>query len=362
MRRAACLTLPLVGYALFAAADLAASLEPPRWLRGNTHAHTARCGHADSSPEAVARWYLDHGYQFLVLSEHDEFIDPATVSLPEGRRPDFLLVPGEELTGPRGVHTTALGVRALVDGRAPKDLPAAGIIGLHVERTLDAGGVPILNHPNYRWAVRREDLLAVERLELFEVWNGHPAVNYAGDAAHPGTEALWDALLSSGRRAWGVASDDVHHLRAWGADRSNPGRGWIVVQADALTTEAVVGAVRAGRFYASSGVALADVRTGPRWLELAVDEDATRAELARGLVAGLPAPDAADAEAGLALEAIGRDGRVLARVAGPRARFDLPAGEPYLRARAVWTRTREGGGAERFFAWTQPLFAPGSGQ
>ena len=32
------------------------------WFRGNTHAHTVLCGHADSSPEVVAKWYHDHGY------------------------------------------------------------------------------------------------------------------------------------------------------------------------------------------------------------------------------------------------------------------------------------------------------------
>jgi hypothetical protein len=348
---------PLVAYALFAAADLAACLEPPRWLRGNTHAHTVLCGHADSAPAAVAAWYLDHGYHFAVLSEHNLFIDPATVPLPAERRPDFLLVPGEELTGPRGVHTSAVGIRAPLDGSAPKETPAAEVLARHVAATLDAGGVPILNHPNYRWGVRAEDVLAVERLQLFELSNGHPDVNDAGDATHPSTEALWDALLGAGRVVWGVASDDAHHFKGWAPDLSNPGRGWVVVQAPELTTEAIVEALSAGRFYASTGVALADLRTGPRWLELEVDADATCAELARGFVAGRAAP--ADATPGLTLEAIGREGRVLASQAGPRARFELPEGAPYLRVRATWTIVSEDGGRERYFAWTQPVFGDG---
>src|SRR4051812_47534774 len=64
-----------------------------QWYRGNTHVHTVRCGHADTEPEAVARWYLDRGYHFLCLSEHNQFIDPATVKLPDPRRADFILVP-----------------------------------------------------------------------------------------------------------------------------------------------------------------------------------------------------------------------------------------------------------------------------
>jgi hypothetical protein len=335
-----------VGVAL-AAADLARSLEPAPWWRGNTHAHTNLCDHADASPASVTSWYLDHGYHFLVLSEHNRFIDPATVPLPPGARKDFTLIPGEELTGPRGVHTTALGVRELVDGTLPRDTPARDVIRAHVERTLAAGGEPILNHPNYLWATTAADLLAVERLELFELHNGHPAVKSEGDAQHPGLEEVWDTLLGAGRVAWGVASDDMHHLHTWGGLMSNPGRGWIMVQAPTLTPDAIVAAIRAGRFYASSGVTLTALRTGPRWLELEVDEPATRRELEGGLLVGRAGGDAD----GIIIEAIGRGGEVLSRVEGPRARFTLADGQPYLRARVTWTRA-----GLRYFAWSQPIF------
>lgn len=348
----------LVAGAALLGADLARSLEPPRWYRGNTHTHTNRCDHADSSPEQVAAWYLEKGYHFLVLSEHEVFIDPATVKLPEPRRPDFVLVPGEELTGPRGIHSTALGISKKIDGTAPKETPAAEVIRRHVGRTRDAGGAAILNHPNYRWGVKAEDALAAPELELIEVHNGHPAVMDEGDATHPSTEALWDALLSAGRRVWGVASDDAHHFQGdWSADRSNAGRGWIVVEAAGCTAPAIVEAVRAGRFHASSGVVLASLRATATRIELAVDEAATKAEVERGLAVGRKATGAP----GLLLEAVGKGGRVLATSAGPGAAFDLPAGEPYLRVRVTWTRAR-GGEAEAFFAWTQPVFAAAQGE
>ncbi|HUH11456.1 MAG TPA: hypothetical protein VMK65_00035, partial [Longimicrobiales bacterium] len=40
------------------------------WFRGNTHAHTTESD-GDSAPEVVVRWYRDHGYHFLVLSDHN---------------------------------------------------------------------------------------------------------------------------------------------------------------------------------------------------------------------------------------------------------------------------------------------------
>jgi len=47
-----------------------------RWFKGNTHAHTLESD-GDSPPEVVARWYRDHGYNFLVLSDHNVFTDPS---------------------------------------------------------------------------------------------------------------------------------------------------------------------------------------------------------------------------------------------------------------------------------------------
>ena len=62
------------------------------WFKGNTHAHTTESD-GDASPEYVAGWYKDHGYDFLVLSDHNKLTDPETLGhlMDEG----FLLVPGE---------------------------------------------------------------------------------------------------------------------------------------------------------------------------------------------------------------------------------------------------------------------------
>ena len=43
---------------------------PAGWLKGNTHTHSF-WSDGDAAPEVVADWYRSHGYQFLVLSDHD---------------------------------------------------------------------------------------------------------------------------------------------------------------------------------------------------------------------------------------------------------------------------------------------------
>ena len=41
-----------------------------QWFKGNTHTHTL-WSDGDAAPEVAAAWYRDHGYDFLVLSDHN---------------------------------------------------------------------------------------------------------------------------------------------------------------------------------------------------------------------------------------------------------------------------------------------------
>ena len=42
----------------------------PKWYKGNIHTHTTESD-GDASPERVVSWYRRHGYDFLVLSDHN---------------------------------------------------------------------------------------------------------------------------------------------------------------------------------------------------------------------------------------------------------------------------------------------------
>ena len=62
----------------------------------------------------------------------------------------------------------------------------------------------------------------------------------------------WDSLLRRGKRVWGIASDDSHHIL-----KDSLG-GWVMVNADALSPLSIIDAVREGRFYSSTGPAITD--------------------------------------------------------------------------------------------------------
>jgi hypothetical protein len=328
-------------------------LPQKKWYRGNTHCHTDLCGHADSTPEAVAKWYLDHGYQFVCLSEHNRFIDPAKVRLPPDRRQDFILIPGEEITGPR-VHVTALNTSRLVPPTAHPTRTKT--VQSYADRTRDAGGVPVINHPNDNWALSPSDLRPVAQCRLFELYNAHPAVRNGGDATHPSTEEMWDALLTDGMVMFGVASDDAHDFRRRRAGKPNPGRGWVMVRAAELTPKAVTEAMDRGDFYASSGVLLKDVTVTNREYRVVVDPAATEAEASKPDLLPRRVPRGRPARPGYAIDFIGPGGIILGSVNGTEATFRRAPGVAYVRANVSYTWRTAGGDTVQCYAWTQPAF------
>lgn len=329
-----------------------ALLSADSWFKGNTHAHTVLCGHADSSPETVTAWYHDHGYNFLILSEHNKFIDPKTVKFPENARKDFLLIPGEEVSGHKVIHTTAMNIDRLVPWDHNHD-ERSHIIQYHVDETRKAGGTTILNHPNFRWAVKPEDILPVDHLYMFELYNGHPAVANFGDAHHMSTEEQWDHLLTAGMKIYAVASDDAHHFAKLSEKHSNPGRGWVMVKADRLDPHTITHAMLDGDFYASSGVILKDVSIRDNTFTVVVDTCATDQELSSSFLYG---DRVREGKPGYTIEFIGKNGKVLKSVKDTKANFSLSGLEGYVRCKVSLIQRGIDKPLQGYFAWTQPVF------
>jgi len=300
-----------------------------RWFKGNTHTHT-QYSDGDSPPEVVVDWYESAGYDFLFLTDHNVLIpEDHLARLQRGR---LAVWQGEEVTM-AAVHVNGLGLRdPIVPSQPGKSIMEPQVkesrserIRWAIEQIVSQGGVAHVNHPNYLWTLSIDDLLAGGELGMIEVANGHAGSCNDGDVDHPSCEAIWDALLAAGQPVWGIASDDAHHFTTWGADRANPGRGWLQVEAESARMPDILEAMRQGRFYASSGLELAHY-------------EASRAEIALEL---------ADAEA--LIELVGAGGDVLDSRQANQARFSVQSVMcPYVRIRA---RSADGR-----MLWTQPVF------
>jgi hypothetical protein len=307
--------------------------EPPRWFKGNTHTHTLNSD-GDSTPDDVVGWYRQHGYHFLVLTDHNFLTSVEGLNALHGADQQFLVLKGEEVTdsfGDKPLHVNGLDVARLV--RPQQGTSVVDVLQRNVDAVRKENGVPHINHPNFRWAITPAELAQVQNTKLFEIYNGHPQTNNAGGGGVAGLEEAWDAILSTGTLLYGIAVDDAHVFRQPGnPDVAGPGRGWVMVRAARLDARLVLDALERGEFYASTGVVLTDVRSDSRSMTVDVK---------------------ADAWAKYRIQFVGKGGRILRDVTEPSATYTMSGDEGYVRARVLESNGR--------MAWTQPVLVRASG-
>jgi hypothetical protein len=229
-----------------------------------------------------------------------------------------------------------------------------------------------VNHPNFGWAVKVEDLVALRGEKFFEVYNGHPLVHNEGDELRPSTERMWDILLSERLSEgedvmYGIAVDDAHDYRALDSRHSNPFRGWVRVRANSLSADAIVEAMERGDFYGSSGVELEEITFDGEALSLRIHGSegiqyrtqfvGTRQGYDRSTEEVTTAEDAA-----VLRRYSDEIGELLAEIEGASPTYRFQGDEMYVRAKVISTRIktnpyREG---EVEAAWVQPVVPPGS--
>ena len=298
-----------------------------RWYKGSLHAHTKESD-GDASPEVVAKWFADNGYDWLVISDHNlmTVLDNGPQAAP-GTRP--LMITGEEVTvelegQPKAVYTNAVGIDSAVDPVA-----ADGVVPTlqaSVDAIVAAGGIASLTAPYFRPDFDPANLREVTGATLMEVFNAHP-MNVHGDPTTFSYDGIWDVLLSSGRAVFGTASDDSHNYAEFGPDKANPGRAWVVARAAELSGEAIVESLVSGDFYASTGVSLRSVDASAGSIEIEIEESSEDSYLT---------------------SFIGRSGTVIGQEAGTSVRYRMRGDEGYVRARIT--------SAKGSRAWTQPVF------
>src|SRR5688500_5018019 len=87
-----------------------------RWYKGNTHSHTLNSD-GDSTPDEVVRWYREHGYRFLVLTDHNFLTSVDGLNALHGADEQFLVIKGEEVTDTfsgKSLHINGLDVSRTV--------------------------------------------------------------------------------------------------------------------------------------------------------------------------------------------------------------------------------------------------------
>lgn len=391
-----------------------------RFWKGNLHTHSL-WSDGDDFPEMIADWYKRHGYHFLamtdhnVLSEGERWIDAEASKTRQkamdkyrarfgddwverrdlkGKRQvrlkplaefrsvletpgGFLMIPGEEIThrfAKYPVHINAINLRDVirpVDGDSVRETIQVNHRLVAEQRKKSGRRIfASLNHPNFGWGVRAEDMIGADELRFFEIYNGHPSVRNYGDDLHASCERMWDIVLTVrlGKLrqglVYGLATDDAHGYHVFGVGKVNPGRGWTMVRAPFLSAEAIVKAMEAGDFYASTGVLLKDVRRQGKSVAIAIQAEKGVAYRTQFIATMKDAPLSSTPR----LDAKGEPlpvsevyspelGKVVAESDAAEASYTFTGRELYVRARVMSSKRHPNpyvkGDVE--MAWTQPL-------
>lgn len=395
-----------------------------KWFKGNLHTHSL-WSDGDDHLESIALWYREHGYQFLGFTDHNTLADRerwvdiekskggktafeklkknfpdgwiVERTTAEGRQEvrlktfvevadrfnapgQYLLLQCEEVSdsfGKAPIHMNASNIKELVvprHGTSVADTIQNNTDALVSQR--ERTGQPMmihLNHPNFGWGITAEDLMNIRGENFFEVYNGHPGVNNAGDGTHSSTERFWD-IINTRRLTefdlpllYGLATDDGHNYHKIPSRAAEPGRGWVMVLAPDLSAGELINAMERGRFYSSSGVTLATVTSCDAGLDVAVQptSDTTYTVEFIGTRKGFdPKHEPVLDKDGNPLRVTERYsddiGKVLATVEGTQASYRFTGDELYVRARITSSQKHPNpstvGEFER--AWTQPTLGP----
>jgi len=365
-----------------------------QWYKGNLHTHSY-WSDGDEFPEMIMEWYKGNGYQFIGLSDHNTFqagekwkkiqrsklyedglkrylekygqwvnyrVDSGRYSVrlktldqyrPLFEDAGFLIIKSEEITsrfGEKHVHVNATNIQTMIG--AQKGATIAEMMQNAVNAVIEqrkATGVPMfphINHPNFFYSITVDDMIALKGEQFFEVYNGHPLVNNYGDSAHMGMEEMWDRIniaYTARKQAlmFGLATDDSHNYHEFGKAFSNAGRGWVMVRSKALTPEALIAAMEAGDFYASTGVTLEDVRFANGQLDIRIQPETGVTYTIEFIGAGKGK----------------KKSEVLKTVAGTTATFKVTGSHQFVRARITSSKLKPNPFQEgdHEMAWTQPV-------
>ena len=194
----------------------------------HTHSDQSYCFSAEKNIE----FYAGANYDVLAFTDHEYASDLSQLDAH-----GMTLISGIELhpQGPLGIlwHLLALGVPADFPGKYP-DAQSA------VDAVAAVGGITFCAHPHW-CGITAQDILNVKGFSGIEVYNS--STRFIGKEY---SEECWDELIDAGMVCGALAVDDTHRAH-------HLFHGWTMIAADNNSPEALLAALKAGKYYATQG-------------------------------------------------------------------------------------------------------------
>lgn len=209
-----------------------------KWFKGNLHTHTTRSD-GGKSPEESAAIYRAAGYDFMSFTDHWIY--------GEGGYTDdgMLILSGCEYhLGTRPTPEDGI-YHIIANGTANEpeiDRISAGVQDI-IDGIAKVGGFIALAHP--AWSLNRPECFdrftGIDAIEIFNSVSDLPR------NCRPYSGAFADTIAAAGHFPLLIAVDDTHFYNR------DACRSYIMVNAEELTRESILEALRSGRFYSTQG-------------------------------------------------------------------------------------------------------------
>lgn len=205
------------------------------FFKGNLHTHTTNSD-GKMDPQDTIALYKQHGYDFLSITDHrvrtTDVMDHEGMLVLPGTEMDFAL-PGQT------IHLVGIQVPLSIADFDRAQGPQAFISLVNKQ-----GGAAILAHP--LWSFNDADTIcALQGLCAAEIYNTASQPPWNPDRAD--ATGILDYAANRGSLLRTVASDDTHNYNG------DECRSATMLQADNLTPEGIISALKEGTFYASLG-------------------------------------------------------------------------------------------------------------
>ena len=215
------------------------------WMKGNLHSHTTNSD-GRVSPQERLDGYVDQGYDFLCLSDHNNITRVDSVDAPE----DFVLIQGAELhpSNPFGGqvhHFVCLNIHEDMDARR---MPPQMVI----DEVREQGGCVWLAHPHWSSVNILRDTVPLNGLAGIEVFNTTCCRAGRGDSS-----VHWDDWMSLEDRLYPALSNDDSHANE--SEDRDTYEGWTMARVKERSVEAVLAALTSGCSYSTTGPEIRDI-------------------------------------------------------------------------------------------------------
>ncbi len=226
------------------------------WYKGSFHNHSEIF-----SVEECVRSFIDSGYDFITMSEHDgnkkECLD---------YNDEIVIIPGFEQSMGWNPHVVVVNVWH----DELKHIVTLSDYQNFIDECVARGGIAILAHPHWQkkdyWPEEYLDkLTGYTGIEILNTSIEYDRAKFTGEYDYWDIAVdVWDMLLSRGIKVWGFGNDDFHHRKEFA-------KSFNLVKAKELTRDSIMKSVEKGSFAVSTGVRLNDIMMDGETIKIDID-------------------------------------------------------------------------------------------